>query len=139
MLKTQRCTAEMLAALGVELPAPGTARVHGPPYELLRDLVREEAKEFDDAMVRLQDAVECGDEDELLEAWAEVLDACCDVLVVVQNTTARMGVDLEPFFDEVHRTNMAKVGGPVRADGKRLKPPGWQPPQRILRELLGSQ
>ena len=34
----------------------------------------------------------------------------------------------DPVADEIQRTNMAKVGGPVREDGKRLKPPGWQPP-----------
>jgi predicted HAD superfamily Cof-like phosphohydrolase len=27
----------------------------------------------------------------------------------------------------VHRANLAKAGGPRRADGKLLKPPGWQP------------
>lgn len=40
-----------------------------------------------------------------------------------------MGIDLTPFFFEVHRTNMHKVGGPVRADGKGLKPEGWKPPR----------
>lgn len=39
------------------------------------------------------------------------------------------GVDLLPFFMEVQRANMAKKDGPIREDGKRLKPPGWQPPQ----------
>jgi hypothetical protein len=49
-------------------------------------------------------------------------------------------VDLEPFFAEVHRTNMAKVGGPVRPDGKKLKPEGWQPPDiaGILRAQIAA-
>ena len=38
------------------------------------------------------------------------------------------GIPLRPFWREVQRANMDKVGGPVRADGKRLKPPGWQGP-----------
>lgn len=42
-----------------------------------------------------------------------------------------LGIDLRPFFLEVHRTNMLKTTGPVREDGKRLKPEGWKPP-RIL-------
>ncbi len=45
--------------------------------------------------------------------------------------TARDGWDRDGwwlFWDEVHRSNMAKVGGPIRGDGKRLKPEGWTPP-----------
>ena len=43
--------------------------------------------------------------------------------------TKGLGIDLRPFFLEVHRTNMHKLNGPVREDGKRLKPPGWKPPR----------
>jgi len=45
-----------------------------------------------------------------------------------------LGLDLDLFFREVHRSNMAKLGGKVRQDGKILKPPGWQPPR--IREML---
>lgn len=58
----------------------------------------------------------------------EAIDGLCDVLVVAYGTAEAIGIDLEPFFDEVHRTNMAKANGPIRADGKLLKPPGWTPP-----------
>ena len=67
---------------------------------------------------------------------AEAVDGLCVGLVVTYGTAAAFGIDLEPFYDEVHRTNMAKAGGPVRADGKRLKPPGWQPPR--IREMLAD-
>jgi predicted HAD superfamily Cof-like phosphohydrolase len=40
-----------------------------------------------------------------------------------------LGVDLRPFFREVHRTNMHKLTGPKREDGKQLKPPGWKSPR----------
>lgn len=40
-----------------------------------------------------------------------------------------IGVDLRPFFREVHRTNMWKLKGPKREDGKQLKPPDWHPPR----------
>lgn len=40
-----------------------------------------------------------------------------------------LGVDLRPFFLEVHRTNMHKLTGPKREDGKQLKPEGWKPPR----------
>jgi predicted HAD superfamily Cof-like phosphohydrolase len=33
---------------------------------------------------------------------------------------------------------MAKAGGPTRADGKKLKPEGWEPPRikEMLKEVL---
>jgi hypothetical protein len=40
-----------------------------------------------------------------------------------------LGIDLRPFFREVHRTNMWKLKGPKREDGKQLKPEGWKPPR----------
>lgn len=61
----------------------------------------------------------------------EAIDGLCDVLYVVIGTAVAFGVDIEPFFDEVHRTNMLKTTGPVRADGKRMKPEGWKPPDII--------
>lgn len=74
--------------------------------------------------------------------WSEVIDAICDIIVVVHNASNIMGIDIEPYFAEVHRTNMAKVGGPIRAsDGKRLKPEGWEPPDilgMLKRELKGG-
>lgn len=58
----------------------------------------------------------------------EKVDALCDLLYVVYGYADYLGIDIEPFFDEVHRTNMEKEGGPFREDGKILKPPGWRPP-----------
>ena len=40
-----------------------------------------------------------------------------------------LGIDLRPFFREVHRTNMWKLKGPKREDGKQLKPADWKPPR----------
>jgi predicted HAD superfamily Cof-like phosphohydrolase len=46
-----------------------------------------------------------------------------------------LGVDLRPFFCEVHRTNMLKFdGGYKREDGKQMKPADWKPP-RIAKML----
>lgn len=55
-------------------------------------------------------------------------DALADLCYVVIGTAVEWGIDLAAVWDEVHRSNMAKVGGPVREDGKVLKPPGWVPP-----------
>ena len=136
MLKTQRLTKEFLEAVGQDLPhedGPGIDRLN---YQLLRELVREEAREFDTAMLRLHAHVSTGGIMGTvgMHLWAEVIDAMCDLIVTVHNTSNAMGIDLEPFFDEVHRSNMDKVGGPVRADGKQLKPADWQPPR--IRKIL---
>lgn len=45
-----------------------------------------------------------------------------------------LGLDLGPFFREVHRTNMWKLKGPKREDGKQLKPADWLPPR--ITEML---
>lgn len=50
-----------------------------------------------------------------------------DLLYVVYGAIEACGVDPDPVFAEVHRANMEKMDGPRRADGKLLKPPGWQP------------
>ncbi len=55
-------------------------------------------------------------------------DGCADLAYVVEGSMLAFGIDSGPVAAEVHRTNMAKLDGPVRADGKRLKPLGWTPP-----------
>ena len=66
-----------------------------------------------------------------------VADGIVDSIVVLLGTAVAYGIDVRPIWDEVHRANMAKKGGPVRSDGKRLKPEGWEPPR--VRELLVQQ
>lgn len=61
--------------------------------------------------------------------WPEVVDGLCDLLYVTFGTAVEAGVSLSSFFYEVHRSNMTKPGGPVREDGKVLKPPTWEPPR----------
>jgi predicted HAD superfamily Cof-like phosphohydrolase len=66
----------------------------------------------------------------------EFVDALCDLDYFVEGTRLEFGVDGAGVLEEVHRANMAKLGGPKRADGKQMKPPGWQPPdiERVLRD-----
>jgi predicted HAD superfamily Cof-like phosphohydrolase len=66
----------------------------------------------------------------------EFVDALCDLDYFVEGTRLEFGVDGRPVLAEVQRANLAKVGGPKRADGKQMKPEGWQPPDiaRVLRE-----
>lgn len=62
----------------------------------------------------------------------EIADALADMCVIILGTAAAYGIPLAAVFEEVHRSNMAKVmpDGTVkrRGDGKILKPGGWTPP-----------
>lgn len=109
------------------LPAPTTPQSLDTLNGDLRcALIREETEEF------------CA-------AWSArdpiaMIDALCDIAYVVAGSAVEMGIDLSPFFDEVHESNMRKVGGGIREDGKYLKPAGWLPPglDRIYGEMYGT-
>src|SRR5688572_17230344 len=57
-----------------------------------------------------------------------IADAIADLDYVIEGTRLEFGINGEPIAAEVHRSNMAKLGGAVRADGKIMKPAGWTPP-----------
>jgi predicted HAD superfamily Cof-like phosphohydrolase len=64
----------------------------------------------------------------------ECLDALIDILVVTVGAIHSLGADGEGAWNEVMRTNFAKIDsntGKVikREDGKVLKPAGWKPPE----------
>ena len=62
------------------------------------------------------------------------LDALIDILVVTIGAIHSLGANAQGAWQEVMRTNLAKIDpetGEVqrrKEDGKILKPPGWQPP-----------
>ena len=64
----------------------------------------------------------------------ECLDALIDILVVTVGAIHSLGADGAGAWNEVMRTNFAKIDpatGRVnkREDGKVLKPEGWEPPK----------
>ena len=70
--------------------------------------------------------------DELKDALSQcdavaVAKELADLLYVVYGTAVSCGIDMEPVFREVHRSNMSKVGGHKRADGKWVKPASYSP------------
>jgi len=66
-----------------------------------------------------------------------IADGIADSIVVLLGTAVSYGLDMRPVWDEVHRSNMSKVGGPIRSDGKQLKPVNWSPPR--VWELIQEQ
>lgn len=90
---------------------------NGRERKLRMDLLLEEVKEYMES-----------EDNEDLENLAKEL---ADIIYIVCGTAASYGIPLDRVFDEVHRSNMAKlVDGKVqrREDGKILKPEGWMPP-----------
>ena len=101
-----------------KLESPGLSS--NEMIELRIKLLREEVEEYAEAALS-------GD-------LVEVLDALADIGYILAGTIINHGMQniFDDAFDEVHRSNMAKlVDGKVlrRDDGKVMKPEGWQPPQ----------
>jgi predicted HAD superfamily Cof-like phosphohydrolase len=68
---------------------------------------------------------------ELENDLVEVADALADIIYIACGTAVSYGIPLDKVFEEVHRSNMAKLvdGKPLkREDGKVIKPVGWTPP-----------
>jgi predicted HAD superfamily Cof-like phosphohydrolase len=68
-----------------------------------------------------------------------IADALADLLYVVYGAGVTYGIDLEPIFREIHRSNMSKGDPEVvrRPDGKILKGDRYSPPR--VREVLERQ
>lgn len=85
-------------------------------FSLYKKLIEEEVQELHDAKSQIDE-----------------LDALTDILVVTIGAIHSMGANGEGAWNEVMRTNFAKINeetGKVRKreDGKVLKPEGWLPP-----------
>ena len=88
--------------------------VPDPKTTILRErLIQEEFDELKEAMKA-----------ENLPAIAKEL---ADLLYVVYGMAVSYGIDMAPVFREVQRSNMSKVGGYKREDGKWVKPPTYSP------------
>ena len=94
--------------------------------ELRLELIQEELEELSDAVA---------DRDMI-----QIADALTDLLYVVYGAGHAFGLDLDECFEEVHRSNMSKLGEngrPIhREDGKVLKGPGYFEPD--LEGILGA-
>lgn len=69
---------------------------------------------------------------------APLVHELADLLYVTYGALDQLGIDTDAVFTEVHRANMQKTTGPKRADGKQLKPDGWQP-ANVRGVMLGQK
>lgn len=101
-------------------PNPGKPEVG--TQQLVKDrkeLMSEELREYDEAG-------QAGD-------LVKIADAIADLAYTVIGTAVAHGIDLQPIFDEVHRSNMTKqpaTDNPL----KPVKGPTFEPPR--IAELL---
>jgi predicted HAD superfamily Cof-like phosphohydrolase len=107
-----------LSAVGQETPATPQKTV-SDQAQLYKQLIEEEVTEF-------WEAEAMGDD-------VEEIDACFDMIWVIVGYMKSRGWDCEGIWDEGAKSNLSKID-PVtglvrkRADGKIMKPEGWQPP-----------
>lgn len=75
--------------------------------------------------------------------FVDAVDAFRDLEYTIYGTEATLGVQeaSDETFQEVHRSNMAKLASGVVKDGKPVKPANWQPPRigQILRRRFPRQ
>ena len=114
MKKEQEMVREFMLKAGQECPLyPSTEPTEWVKH-LRYKLIREELKEFHQA--------QC-DCDRIA-----IADAIGDLLVVVLGAAVAYGFDIEPIFNEIHRSNMSKfIDGYMREDGKWIKGPSYSP------------
>lgn len=96
-------------------------------------LIAEEAKETLEAITGLKWKVEPTEEKTADgPGLADALDGFCDLIYVILGSAIEFGIrDLQPYWDEVQRSNMDKFPGGIctrNEFGKVTKPKGWKPP-----------
>lgn len=122
MVKLQQQVLEFHRAFGQDI-AGIPSSPSGESVVLRRRLIQEE---FDE----LKQALDTG-------SVVDIADAIGDLLYVVYGTAVSCGIDMEPITDEIHRSNMSKVGGTKRDDGKWIKPSTYSPAN--LQPILQGQ
>ena len=85
------------------------------------DLIEEEVQELRDGMGKA--------------SLLEIADALTDILYVVYGAGHTFGIDLDECYNEVHRSNMTKLGEDgrpmYRPDGKVMKGPNYEEPNLL--------
>ena len=134
MKDSQTQVTEFMVCAGQECPQKPT--IPSPEVMTLRyNLIQEELDEL------ITDGF--GDPDNIFIEPHEpnlekIADAIGDLLVVVLGTAVACGINIEPIFNEIMRSNMTKfIEGYRREDGKWMKGKSFTPPN--LQPILDAQ
>lgn len=65
----------------------------------------------------------------------KIADALADSIYVRIGAALAFGIPIHAIWEVVQESNMSKVGGPIREDGKVMKPSDWKAPD-ILSVLI---
>lgn len=85
---------------------------------LRKNLINEESKEADEALLEVYDDVES------IEARAHLTKELVDTIYVCIGTAVSLNLDIETAFQRVQDNNMLKIAtGTYREDGKLIKSP----------------
>lgn len=93
--------------------------------------------DLDEVKKSIAEACADVDNSDVLFDIEQVADGLADLIYVCVGAALSFGIPLERVWAEVQRANMAKVGGPKRADGKQGKPEGWVGP-RVHEAVFGE-
>lgn len=136
-----------------EQPAPSAPTVPDRALAALRmRLIREEYEEVQaesDKLLRALSLCDTYDQnpanyDEIVGIIQAYVKEVCDLLYVTEGTLVALGV-YPDAYDEVHRSNMSKLGRdgkPVRRDdGKALKGPDYSPadPAKLFPSIINHK
>jgi predicted HAD superfamily Cof-like phosphohydrolase len=119
--------AEFHGAFGLPVRQSPDVEIDHELAKLRIDLLEEEVSEFVTAAQK--------------EDLVAIADALADIVYVIYGTALTYGIDLDSVLQEVHRSNMSKLGGDgkpiLRGDGKVMKSERYFPPD--ISSILNMQ
>jgi len=116
-----------------DLPAPVRPGLRLDTLPMWENMLHEEMAEFLHALQEFKQMDACST-DEQQRRMAELTAEGVDVLNVLTGLLLSQGMPLEAMTEAIHQANLRKqTDGKVvrRADGKILKPEGWQPADKL--------
>lgn len=112
MMYEQTCVEDFYKEFGLKINTR-PCMPEGVDKKLRLELIEEELQELREAFH--------------MDNVVEVADAIGDLMYVVLGCAVTCGIDIEPIFHEIHRSNMTKIGGYKDVDGKWVKPNIYKP------------